>query len=1071
MTSVDLPFSPQISDALTQTSEAIARLKSLTQIEIQPHWRWCLSEVAPDSPHWDWETAPLNEKQHIAWDKGQQVLWLKQRLVVPTDLQGYPLEGLTLRLALTWWAEIAQIFVDGELVQEGDLFDCNARILLRDRVQPGEEIDLAVRLVSPGHDRGALVRSLCLYERPEHGMEPCPEPGFVADELAVMQHYLETFAPERSPELAAAVAQIPWSVLPERETFDEAIAALRQTLLPIGNWLKQRTIYLLGHAHLDLAWLWTVDETWKAAERTFKSVLNLQAEFPELTFCHSSPALYAWVEEHRPDLFAAIQAQVQTGRWEIAAGMWVEPELNVISGESIARQILYGQHYVREKFGRVSKIAWLPDTFGFPWQLPQLLQQGGVEYFVTQKLRWNDTTEFPHEAFWWQAPNGSRVFSLHSAPIGEGIDPLKMTRYACQFEQKTGVSDALWLVGVGDHGGGPTRDMLEVTRRWGRSPFFPRLEFTTAERYLDDLQQKESSSTFPNWNDELYLEFHRGCYTTHADQKRFNRRCEDLLYQAELFASFATLATGATYPKSEIESAWKKVLFNQFHDILPGSAIAEVYEDANREWKAAEAMGSQLIEEAFWAIATHIQLPPPPHPQAKAIVVFNPLNWERSQVVEELVAGDSLGWQVCEMNGKPLKFQHCALGKPASSENVAEHLYNASFWAESIPALGYRCFWLCPYDADTSIPQEARVADSYVLENEFLKVIVDPLTGDLASVLDKVQKREVLSNPGNQLQAFRDEGQYWDAWNINPNYAQHLLSAAKLLEIKPACSNGALIQKIEVTRQIAGYSAIHSIYELEKGSAVLKIRTFPPIGKSPHTLVKAAFSFNIEADVANFAIPGGAMQRPTKPQGDREKAKWEVPAVGWANLSNDNCGVSLISDFKYGYDSQPHQLRLSLLRSSEWPDPDPEKEAFEFTYSLYSHRGIWQQAQTVRLAYELNVLLKTLQLPATQGSGKKLPPEGQFLKLEAENLVLTAFKQSEDDPQQWVLRCYECHGEAAELRLEENFGGGEAIAPIQISLTDLLEDSGRGGGEGAIATDETTIRIQPWQVATFKMSL
>ncbi|GAB4460633.1 MAG: hypothetical protein OHK0037_08170 [Elainellaceae cyanobacterium] len=457
---------------------------------------WCATAGDPshalDPATWKtWGKIPLNAKGHIPWTKGRQVLWLAQEIVVPDALEAYPLAGLTLRLALTWWAEDAQIFVDGQLAQAGDLFDCMARVVLREQVQPGERIPVALRLVSPGHDDGALVRSHCIYERPNYGMEPCPEPGFVADELDVVRHYVATFAPEQWADLAQAIAPFDWSQLADRAAFDQSLCDLRQRLLPFGEGIRQRQISLLGHAHLDLAWLWPVADTWDAAERTFKSVLQLQAEFPELIFTHSSPALYAWIEAHRPALFEAIRAQVAVGRWEIAAGLWVEPELNLISAESIARQILYGQRYVQEKFGRVSAIAWLPDTFGFCWQLPQFLRQGEVEFFVTQKLRWNDTNEFPHEAFWWESPDGSRIFSLHSAPIGEGIDPLKMTRYATQFEQKTGYPHALWLIGVGDHGGGPTRDMLHLARRWGRSPFFPRLQFSTAQSYLEGVRGQE----------------------------------------------------------------------------------------------------------------------------------------------------------------------------------------------------------------------------------------------------------------------------------------------------------------------------------------------------------------------------------------------------------------------------------------------------------------------------------------------------------------------------------------------------------------------------------------------------
>lgn len=337
-------------------SQAIAQLRSCTQLNIQNTWQgW---QEASDGERKGGAMQQPNNRGHIAWRKGREVLWLVQKLVIPQQLQGYPLEGLCLRLALTWWAEEAQIYINDQLVQEGDLFDCSTRVLLGSSVTPKQEIYVALRLVSPGHDDGALVRSLCVYES---NSDEHLEPGFIADELAVLQRFLETHAPEKLPQLAAAVEAIDWTTLPDRQ-FERSLLQVRASLLPFSEELKQRQMQLLGHAHLDLAWLWAVSQTWEAAQRTFTSVLNLLQGFPELTFCHSTPALYDWIEQHRPDLFAAIKQQVEAGRWELVGGLWVEPELNTIGGESIVRQLLYGQHYMQLKFGSISTVAWLPST-------------------------------------------------------------------------------------------------------------------------------------------------------------------------------------------------------------------------------------------------------------------------------------------------------------------------------------------------------------------------------------------------------------------------------------------------------------------------------------------------------------------------------------------------------------------------------------------------------------------------------------------------------------------------------------------------------------------------------------
>ena len=329
--------------------------------------------------------------------------------------------------------------------------------------------------------------------------------------------------------------------------------------------------------------------------------------------------------------------------------MWIEPDLNLISGESIARQIIYGQAYNRSRFGAHTRVAWLPDTFGFCGQLPQLLKQGGIDYFVTQKFLWNDTNQFPHQLFWWESPDGSRVLSLMSSPIGEGIDPLKMMDYACKWQTSTGINESLYLFGVGDHGGGPTRDMLEIADRWSKSDVFPHLEFTTAVKYLDKLAGRTDSQLFPVWKDELYLEFHRGCFTTHADQKRSNRQCEDLLYQAELWSSIACIVTEQDYPdalKLQIETAWKQTLFNQFHDIIPGTAIEPVYVTANEAWEDVERVTTQIISNALGEICDRILLPTPPVTGAIPIVIFNALNWERTEVVSLFLPPTAWGAEI-----------------------------------------------------------------------------------------------------------------------------------------------------------------------------------------------------------------------------------------------------------------------------------------------------------------------------------------------------------------------------------------------------------------------------------------
>ncbi len=1066
--------SPDTDSAIPESLHVeFNRLRQLNTLDIQHSWQWHSTDISitdvDANPCQSWPIAPLNERQHIAWEKGRHVRWLYQSITVPTDFHGYPLTRLTLRLALTWWADDAQIYVNGQLAQSGDLFECFTRLCLKSGVTPEETFEVAIRLVSPGHDDGALVRSQLIYELPN--TQPTPEPSFIADELTV----LATLEPSSHSTIQTALSQLNWDSLSEpnganadnalyiwnalstqtlpaaTHPFHQSLSELRRTLLPLCNPIKQRSIQCVGHAHLDMAWLWPVADTWDAAERTFKSVLDLQKDFPELTYTHSSPALFEWLEHNRPELFKQIQQKVKEGKWSIDAGLWIEPEFNVISGEAIARHILYGQRYCQEKFGTLSKIAWLPDSFGFCWQLPQLLSQGGIETFATLKLSWNDSTQFPHQLFWWQSPDGSRILSLMLPPIGSDIDPIKMASHAESWEKSTGIADSFWLPGLGDHGGGPTRDMLEKAQRWEKSPFFPALTFTTPNQYLDALPQTKEN--LPVWKDELYLELHRGCYTTHADQKQQNRRCEDLLYQAEVFATIAQIIAARTYPKAQLDIAWKKLLFNQFHDILPGTSIPEVFSEANRDWAAIKEIGDRVLNESLGAIAATIPLPNPPHPQAKSILVFNPLSWQRSSVItiplsEEI---DTQNWTVYGPDQQIIPHQITSI----QTGDITQR--QVLFSAQQLPAVGYQCFWICPVHE----PAEVQTATDYTLENEFLRACIDPATGAIISLIEKSTQTETFKGPGNQLQAFRDQGQYWDAWNIAPDYAQHPLPTPILKSIQ-WIETGRIRQRLRTHYQL-NESTITQDYVLDADTPFLKVENTID-WQETQVLLKVNFPLSISSDIATYEIPFGAIARSTTPQTEADKAKWEVPALRWADLSNPHFGVSLLTDCKHGFDASGNHLRLTLLKSPIWPDPTADRGWHHFTYAIYPHPGRWQTAHTVQHARALNIspTVHPVETAITRSTQNFATPatsnSHSFLSIHNPNLILTALKPTENNPKEFILRCYEAHGEATDLNSENSLDlAGLSEQPHPINLLEI-----------PISQLQPT-HISPWQIATYRL--
>jgi alpha-mannosidase len=1066
------------NNSISIIKRTIAKLRQLVQQEVQHSWHDLtllkivnLSSNLTTVKLQECPVATVNEKGYIVFPSGKQIKLLAQQIIIPSTLQNYQLAGLSLRLVLTWWAEDAQIFINGKLVQQGDLFDSSARVLITADAQPGQEYLVTIRLVSPNHDIGALMRSHLIYEQLDNSLDSPQniDPGLVADELTVLLKYISQFEPEHLERLAAELDRFNWRNSNNCQ-FVEDLKQLRSRLLPLAKNIKQRHFNLLGHAHLDMAWLWTTDETYEVAERTFKSVLSLQQDFPDLVFGHTSPALYQWIENNRPELFKLIQAAVKADKWEILGGMWIEPETNLVCGESLIRQLLYGQEYYQEKFGKITQIAWLPDSFGFTWQLPQIFQQCGIKYFVTGKLHWNDTTKFPHGCFWWESPDGTRLLTLMSPPNITGVmdtNPLTMSNYAADWETQTGLQDIFWLPGVGDHGGGPTKDMLEVAQKWNKSPFFPEIKFSTARNYLDNLAQRrlsrlvwgkdaeESQDRFPVWQDELYLELHRGCFTVHAEQKKYNRRCERLLYEAELWSTLASLLCGDNFdskplfsniktivekegfcqadPRKLIEIAWKKVLFNQFHDILPGTSIPEVFIEANQSWQEAIALGENLLGNALGAIASNINLPQPPQPDAQPLVVFNSLNWQRSDLVTI-----EAEFSVYDCQGK-------AIDSQLTNDN------KLIFLAQNIPSVGYQLFWLCP----KSLLKKTLLPQQYILENQYLKVIVNSDNGDLDSIFDKINQQKILSQPG-KLQTFSDKGQYWDAWNIDPDYEQKQLSEPKLQSIE-WLENGKLRQIIRVTKQFNQSKFIQD-YILETNSPLLKIANQVD-WQETHVLLKVAFPLTIESDRVTYEIPCGTITRTTQPKTVAEKAKWEVPALNWADLTTPDgkYGVSLLNDGKYGYDAQSNQLRLTLLRSPVWPDPQSDRGIHDFTYAIYPHQGGWREANTVQKGYELNTPLQTILLEQYQPNSpalNSLPPTSKLLNLSANNLVLMALKLSTEG--ELIMRCYEAHGLEAKINLQSD---------LDLELATSLDCLEREN-----SSEERLKQIEPCKILTFKLN-
>ncbi|HEX7000547.1 MAG TPA: alpha-mannosidase, partial [Trueperaceae bacterium] len=704
---------------------------------------------------------------------------------------------------------------------------------------------------------------------------------------------------------------------------------------------ERPVVTAVGHAHIDLAWLWRQAHAREKAQRTFATVLHLMDQYPEYRFMHSSPQLYRWLEHDHPDLFERVRRRIRDGRWEITGGMWVEADTNLPSGESLIRQIVHGKRYMRERFGVDSKVLWLPDVFGYSAVLPQLLAKSGLPYFVTTKLSWNQFNRMPHDTFRWRGIDGTEVLahfittpernSHHYTYNGE-LDAREVTGIWREYRQKDVNDELLLAYGWGDGGGGPTREMLEAARVMDDLPGVPRVRQGHVEPFFERLARRVEGESLPVWDGELYLEYHRGTYTSQAAIKRANRRNEGRLHDAELAGTLAALLFGAPYP--DLREAWELLLYNQFHDVLPGSSIAPVYVDS----AADHARIAQVADDAFAEAEALL-----PAPEDLGFLLFNSLGWARDGLVELPVGDRGTGLAAEGDDGQHLESQEVGGG---GSRTVLLRV-------PEVPSLGYRWVRLRQAEGSDGHARDSAVsATERTLENEHYRLELDE-RGQLARVYDKTNRREVLppGRPGNVLQLFEDKPLAFDAWDIDPYYQEAVREVAALEE--SAVEEDGPLRAVLRLRWSLEDSEVTQRIVLTAGSRRIEFRT-QVNWQERRTLLKVAFPVLVRARHATYDIGLGAIERPTHWNTSWDWARFEVPAHRWADISEGGYGVALLNDCKYGYDVKDDVMRLTLLRSPVRPDPDADRGRHEFVYALLPHAGDWRAGDVVRHALDLN---------------------------------------------------------------------------------------------------------------------
>ena len=851
------------------------------------------------------------------------------------------------------------------------------------------------------------------------------------------------------------------------QSIAEAYQILKQGVSGAG--LPQDVdVYAVGHAHIDVAWLWPLEQTRRKARHTFQSVIHLMEQFPDFIFTQSQPQLYDFVRRDAPDLFEAIKTKVKEGKWEPIGGMWVEADCNLTGAESLARQFLLGRHFFEEHFGKEanSKVLWLPDVFGYAWNLPQLIKQAGLEYFFTIKIGWNQYNRLPYDSFWWQGLDGTQVLT-HFSPTPEAgtidsgygastynaaVVPEQAIGSWTNFQQKelavSGKKVPLLMVyGYGDGGGGPTREMLENLEIMGHFPATPSLSPSKVADFFQKLEE-ELGEQLPVWNGELYLELHRGTYTTQSRNKRSNRKSEFNLHDAEFLASVAALWSSTyQYPTEMLNKAWELVCLNQFHDIIPGSSINQVYVESQEQYRQIKEITQRARNGALASIYECIGKISPIG--ERSLILVNPTSFTRNDPA--FWKGHLAHNRTLTLQGKPVRVQENQDGTWIGIKDCLPYSINLLKIVDNVQVDG------SDLPANTGL-----MATQDRLENKLIQVDFNP-EGDITRIYDKVNQRDLLPTGklANQFQAFEDRPLNWDAWDIDIFYDDHVwfCEPASSIEI---VENGPILASIRIKRRILNSEFTQSI-SLSYNSARLDFETFIDWHEK-HILLKVAFPVDILSPTATYEIQWGNVERPTHRNTSWDWARFETCAHKWVDLSEGGYGVSLLNDCKYGHDINKNVMRLSLLRGTTLPDPVADQGEHQFTYSLFPHKGRWN-AETVASAYSLNdplIVSGSEYVPSdTPSSGSPLEKNatGSFIRSENDNIIIETIKRAEDG-EGIIIRLYEYQRSRGWVTLTTGF-------PLQKAWrTNLLEINQQ---QVLIERNEVKFQVHPYEIVTLRL--
>lgn len=1057
-----------------QSKNVITRLTLLGELP-DGQWKMHAGDVAHgeavDLDESDWKPIAHNSKAP------NEAVWFRQTYTVPATLNGYDLTGARIWFQFNAYANGPMpeiLYFNGRRVALGDDLE---PVVLFDKATPGDKVTVAVKLLHTVDEKNFQNATLEI-----NYADGRPNPEDLREEFLVGALLVPSLAPGDTAKMQTlndAITTVDLTALEQKDQakFDASLKAAHAKLEALLPLMQTASLHLTGNSHIDAAWLWPWTETVDVVKRTFGTALQLMYEYPQYTYTQSAAAYNEWMAEKYPDMNAEIKKRIQEGRWEVVGGMWVEPDLNMPDGESLVRQLLVGKRWFKQAYGVDVRIGWNPDSFGYTWQLPQIYKKSGIDYFVTQKMTWNDTNQLPFKLFWWESPDGSKVLAYFPHDYANGnLSPVRLAADLKQARERApGMLNMMDLYGIGDHGGGPTRAILDQGVHWS-SPAMPphvvpQMPFGLAQSFFSDVEQKiapmsqvwnyqrmaqgyvppkpvEGKIAIPTWKSEMYFEYHRGVMTSQANHKHNMRTSEEEVLNAEKWASLAWL-DGKEYPSHELMEDWKKVLFNQFHDLAAGSGIGVIYKDAQKDYDYVRLSTNEISSNALSKVAERIDTREQGG-KVGPILVFNPLGWKRSGDVtvhlSQVLGGQADSWGAPGAIGKEMK-----LDNGAGTTDLTLQVFD-------IPALGYKIFWLNKDHAwnhgAEKIADTDKSGKSMVLDNGSLRVLIDKQTGCITSLIDHRSGFESLASGacGNQLQAFKDTPRDYDAWNIDPGT---LDQPPTLLDKADAVESVKEGRSVRITRTWQNSKFVQTI-SLPWGKDYVDVENDIDWHEA-HVLLKAAFPVAATSDFATYEIPYGSIERTTKRTNSWEKAQFEVPAMRWADLGDGKHGLSILNQDKYAYDAVGNQLRITLLRSPKWPDPDADMGHHHFHYAIYPHAGTWKDAMTVRHGWEYDYPLEAVVTTAHAGS---LPAEHSFASVTPENVVLTAVKKAED-ANGLIFRVYEWAGKASTVEFHVPKGAKSA------TVTNLMEAP--EGGPLAVVGGVVKAPIKPYEILTVRV--